>query len=71
MVSWKCQSCGTEHDRDVNAAQNLLSYAMSYIVKASGEASSGLIKKNVANDGANNKVKLASVKDETNLSNLS
>jgi hypothetical protein len=41
-------------------------------VKASGEVSSGLVNPlTVANDGKGHKVKLTSVKDETNLLNLS
>jgi len=32
---WTCLACGVTHDRDVNAAQNML--AVGYTVSASGE----------------------------------
>jgi putative transposase len=35
--NWKCHVCGSEHDRDLNAAINLMRYAASSAVSACGE----------------------------------
>ncbi|MNL84946.1 putative transposase DNA-binding domain protein [compost metagenome] len=32
---WKCEGCGTVHDRDVNAAINLENYAVRHIAVSS------------------------------------
>jgi len=55
---WTCNSCHTQHDRDLNAAINLKKYAVSSTVKACGEEGAGL--------GRKIKVKPASVKQEFN-----
>ena len=39
---WKCECCGAEHDRDVNAAINLRHLAVGHTVSACGEEGSGL-----------------------------
>ena len=57
--SWTCSACSTEHDRDLNAAINLKSMAVSSVgscqpdqrkvdctVSVCGEEGSGLIRKN-------------------------
>ena len=39
---WECAACGVHHDRDVNAAKNLMKIAVSSTVTVCGEESSGL-----------------------------
>jgi putative transposase len=38
---WSCPCCEKTHDRDLNAAKNLVAYAVSFTVKACGDSSSG------------------------------
>ncbi len=56
--SWECPTCGVNHDRDVNAAINLVNYAVSSTVAACGGEGSGLTRKR--------QVKPAPVKQEFN-----
>ena len=56
---WECPACGAYHDRDVNAAKNLMKIAVSSTVTACGEEGSGL--------GLVAKVKPASMKQESNI----
>jgi putative transposase len=53
---WTCENCGEPHDRDLNAARNLKSMAVSSTVTACGAGSSGACRKT--------RVKLPAMKQE-------
>lgn len=56
---WSCDHCGSEHDRDINAAKNILYQAVSSTVTACGEGSAGPVHMS--------EVKLPSMKQELNI----
>jgi len=58
MRQWSCPCCHTEHDRDVNAAINLMNVAVSSTVSACGGDGNGLVH--------THKAKPAPLKQESN-----
>ena len=59
---WDCPNCTAHHDRDLNAAINLVRQAVSSTVAACGEESTGVVHPNNA--------KLASMKQESNIKTI-